>query len=111
MSAITAIPSTPPPSLGIPQHPRPSVIIYLRNQMTWPKTIFSRDRVFALFLLRQSLAYARTRETGRASATNTHAALTQLPLREATWLQLMLPKSQRYTKLWHLSVWPLLESS
>jgi hypothetical protein len=31
------------------------------------------------------------------------AALTQLPLREATWLQSMLPKRQGYTKPCHLS--------
>jgi hypothetical protein len=42
--------------------------------------------MFAIFLLSASRAYARTKETGRASVISTDAALTKAPHWEAQWL-------------------------
>jgi hypothetical protein len=89
-----------------------AVIIYLANQMIWHKNTFSRDRVFAIFacfpLLRQAIS-----EVGTRSDYSRNAPLTtiHLPMKGESWLHLMLPKRQGYTKPCPLSIWPLLESS
>jgi hypothetical protein len=71
------------------------VTIYLTNHMIRHKNTFSRDRVFAIFLLLSVCCFATT-DTGRASAINTHAALTKihLPLKGESWLSLSVAEPQ-----------------
>lgn len=76
-------------------HPRPSVIIYLTNQMTWHKNTFSRDRVFALFscfpLLEQAIS-----EVGTRSDYSRNAPLTtiHLPVKGESWLPISLANAR-----------------
>jgi hypothetical protein len=68
------------------------VFIYLTHILLCVILFLAVTGLFALFLLPSVRLYART-ESGRASATNTHAALTtnHLPKKGDLWLRTILP--------------------